>query len=62
MSGVDYIKLSATARHIQETVFNRARENEVELSADMVEVVMRAAIELALLAHLGEKRCSSSPS
>jgi hypothetical protein len=56
LSSVDYIKLSATARQIQETVFNRAKDNEVELSAEMVEVVMRAAIELALLAHLGEKR------
>lgn len=54
MSSIDYIRVSATARHIQETVFNRAAENNVKLSARMVEVVMLAAIELALLAHRGE--------
>lgn len=53
---VDFIKLSATARHIHETVFSRAADNGVMLSAETVKTVMLAAIELALLAHVGEER------
>ncbi len=55
---VDYIKMSATARHIQETVFNRAAAENVKLTAETVEVVMRAAIELARIAHIGDGTCS----
>lgn len=49
---VDYIKLAATARHIQETVLHRASENGVKLTARQVKVVMDAATELAFLAHV----------
>lgn len=51
---VDYIKLAATARHIQETVFNRAADNDVKMTPQTVETVLRAAIELAFIAHLGD--------
>jgi hypothetical protein len=51
---VDYIKLAATARHIQETVFNRAADNNVKMTAETVETVLRAAIELAFIAHRGD--------
>lgn len=53
MKDVDYIKLSATARHIQETVFNRAAENGIKLSAETATIVMLSAVELARIAHLG---------
>lgn len=53
MSDIDYIKLAATARHISETVLNRAADNEVKISADTVAVVLRAAIDLAFIAHTG---------
>lgn len=49
---VDYIKLSATARHLQDTVFNRAADNGVKLSAADVKAVMEASIEMAFLAHV----------
>ena len=52
---VDYIKISATARHIMETVFNRADADGVKLDASIVYVVMQASIELAMIAHGTEK-------
>ena len=55
MTHSDYIKLAATARHIQETVLNRAADNGVKLSVDAVKHVLQNAIELALLAHVGEE-------
>jgi hypothetical protein len=51
---IDYIKLAATARHIQETVFNRAADSDIKLTADTVKVVMEASIELAFIAHRGD--------
>jgi hypothetical protein len=48
---VDYIKISATARHLMETVFNRADADGVKLDASTVHVVMQASIELAMIAH-----------
>jgi hypothetical protein len=53
-AAVDYIKLAATARHIQETVFNRAADSDIKLTADTVKVVMEASIELAFIAHRGD--------
>lgn len=52
---VDYIKLAATARHLQETVLHRAAENGIKLSAREVKVVMEASIELAFLAHIPQQ-------
>lgn len=51
---VDYIKIAATARHLQETVLHRAADAGVELSARTVFDIMLASIELAFLAHVGE--------
>jgi hypothetical protein len=52
MADLDYIKLAATARHLSETVLNRAAENGVKLTAREVKVVLEASIELAFLAHV----------
>lgn len=49
---IDYIKLSATARHIQETVLHRAADSNIKLSAQTVRTVMLASIELAFIAHV----------
>jgi len=49
---VDYIKLAATARHLQETVLHRAAENGIKLTAREVKIVMDASVELAFLAHV----------
>lgn len=54
MTDLDYIKLSATARHIQETVLHRAADAGVKLSAQTVRTVMLASIELAFIAHTGD--------
>ena len=54
MIEVDYIKLAATARHLSETVLNRASENGIKLTPGQVKVVLEAAIELAFLAHVNE--------
>ena len=54
--GVDYIKIAATARHIQETVLHRAAENEIKLSARMLATILKASSELAFIAHLGERQ------
>lgn len=51
MKDVDYIKLAATARHIQETVLHRARDEGIRLPLETVKVVMQASIDLALIAH-----------
>lgn len=51
---VDYIKLAATARHIQETVLHRAAENGIKLPGKTVKDVLIASIELAFLAHAGQ--------
>lgn len=53
---VDYIKLAATARHIQETVLHRAADNGVKLTARQVKVVMDASTELAFLAHVPQEQ------
>ena len=62
MSDVDYIKLSATARHIQETVLHRANDNGAKLSPDTVRKVMQAAIDLAFIAHQKDFGKASVPS
>jgi hypothetical protein len=51
----EYIKLAATARHLSETVLNRAAENGIELTPHQVKVVLDASIELAFLAHVGQQ-------
>ena len=51
MNEVDYIKVSATARHIQETVLHRANDNGIKLSPATVRNVLFTAIELAFIAH-----------
>lgn len=51
---VDYIKLAATARHIQETVLHRAAENGIKLPRKVVKDVLIASIELAFLAHVDQ--------
>ena len=53
---VDYIKLFATHRHIAETVFNRAADSKVKLSAETVADVLKTSANLALLAHVGERK------
>ena len=62
MSDVDYIKLSATARHIQETVLHRANDNGIKLSAGEVRSVMQAAIDLAFIAHAKQSDNVPKPS
>lgn len=51
MSDIDYIKVSATVRQIQETVLHRANDNGIKLSTDTVRNILQTAIELAFIAH-----------
>ena len=61
MNEVDYINVSATARHIQETVLHRANDNGIKLSTATVRNVLFTAIELAFIAH-EKKPCRGSSS
>lgn len=54
MTNSEYIRVAATARHLAETVFNRAAENDVKLSARTVKNILLAAAELAMITHRGE--------
>ncbi|CAB5079539.1 hypothetical protein UFOVP143_16 [uncultured Caudovirales phage] len=52
MTDVDYIKIAATARHIQETVLHRASDNGIKLPAETVKAILKASINLAFTAHV----------